>query len=51
MFGNELENLLETLFEDNNESETEDIMILNNSISPLSIFAACCIYSYAGYNG
>ena len=51
MFGNELEKLLETLFVDNNESELEDVIILNNSLSPLEAYSACCIYSYAGYNG
>ena len=49
MFGNELEKLLETLFEDDNESSPEDVTVLNIGIFPLHIFAACCVYSYAGY--
>ncbi len=50
MFGNELERLLETLFEDDNESTSEDVTVLNNGIFPLQIFTSCCVYSYAGYN-
>ena len=51
MFGNELENLLETLFEDENGSDTEEVTVLITPVSPLEIFSACCIYSYTGYNG
>ena len=49
MFGNELERLLETLFEDDNESTPEDITVLNGCIFPMQIFTSCCVYSYAGY--
>ncbi len=49
MFGNELERLLETLFEDDNESTPEDVTVLNSYILPFKILTACCVYSYTGY--
>ena len=50
MFENELERLLETLFEDENESTPEDVTVLNSCIFPLQIFTSCCVYSYGGYS-
>lgn len=42
--GNELEKLLGTLFEDNEEG----ITILNIGIPLPQIFTSCCTYSYGG---
>lgn len=49
MFVNELEELLETLFEHDDESTPEDITILNSYISPFRALRLCCTYSYASY--
>lgn len=50
MFGDKLEKLLKTMFEDNDES-TLDIEILSGGIPAPKIFCACCTYSYTGYDG
>ena len=50
MFGDKLEKLLKTMFEDNDDS-TLGIEILNDSIPAPKIFYACCTYSYTGYDG
>ena len=50
MFGDRLEKLLKTMFEDNDES-TLDIEILSGSILSPKLFSACCTYSYGGYDG
>jgi len=43
--GNELEKLLGTLFEDNEE----DITVLSIGIRLPQIFTSCCTYSYGGF--
>lgn len=50
MFGKELDVLLETLFEDDFDSDIEDVVVLCGSISP-RVFGNCCTYSYASYSG
>jgi len=49
MYGDNLEKLLETLFEDNDELDF-DFMVLKKQ-RPSRIFSACCTYSYTGYDG
>ena len=51
MFGTELEKLLETLFEDDDDSTSNDVTVLRDCISPFEILLACCTYNYAAYNG
>ncbi len=50
MFGNELKELLETLFDDYDESTSEDITVLKSYVSPFGMLTACCTYSYAAYS-
>ncbi len=49
MFGNDLEKLLESLFDDDG-STSEDITVLNMGIRLPEISSSCCTYNYAGYN-
>ncbi len=51
MFGNELKELLETLFDDYDESIPEDITVLKSYTSPFGMLTGCCRYSYGSYNG
>jgi len=51
MLGTELEKLLETLFEDDDNSTSNDITILRNRISPFEILLVCCTYNYGAYSG
>ena len=51
MLGNELKELLETLFDDDEESTSEDITVLKSYISPFEMLTGCCTYSYGSYNG
>ena len=44
--GIELEKLLETLFEHNEE----DITVLKIGIFPPNIFSSCCTYNYGGFS-
>ena len=50
MHGDDLEKLLEMLFEDNDEL-TPGFLVLNKRPRPSRIFTACCTYSYTGYDG
>jgi len=49
--GMKLEKLLKRLFEDDDESDLEDIVVLGRRIRPLEIRSECCTYSYATYGG
>ena len=50
MYGDNLEKLLETMFEGDDEL-TSDFIVLKKRPHPPRIFAACCTYSYTGYDG
>ncbi len=50
MFGDELERLLIALFEDDDESDSEDVVILRDCTWPLEMLCNCCTYSYAAYD-
>lgn len=43
-----LENLLDSLFADDDESTSEDVMILWGPV-PLELLGQCCTYSYLSY--
>jgi len=51
MLGIELEKLLETLFEDDDDSTSNDVTVLRDRISPFEVLLACCTYNYASYSG
>lgn len=48
MFVNTLDELLASLFE---EVGDDEIVVIDTAITLSGIFSACCIHSYAGYNG
>ncbi len=50
MFENELQELLKTLFADD-ESLPDGIAVLRGGAPPFGALTVCCTYSYAGYNG
>ncbi len=43
-----LDNLLESLFADDDELELEDIVVLGRPV-PFSLASTCCNYSYTSY--
>jgi hypothetical protein len=47
--GAKLERLLEKLFEDDEESGLEDIVVLKKPIRPLETHSDCCSYNYSAY--
>jgi len=51
MFENELNRLLENLFENDDESLPEDITILQGHTPLFSTLTLCCTYSYSSYSG
>ncbi len=51
MFENELKRLLETLFENDDESLPDDITIMRGHTPLFGALTTCCTYSYTGYNG
>jgi hypothetical protein len=50
MYRDNLERLLETMFEGDDEL-TFDFLVLKKRPRPPRIFTACCTYSYTGYDG
>ncbi len=51
MFGDELKRLLETLFENDDESTPEGITVLRRHTPLFGLLTGCCTYSYAAYDG
>ena len=50
MFESELKRLLETLFDNDDESLPNDITILRGNIPLFGTLTTCCTYSYTGYS-
>lgn len=48
--GKKLEKLLEKLFEDDDESTPEDVVVLRRPIPPIEPFG-CCSNNYSSYGG
>jgi len=47
--GIDLEKLLECLFEDNEDPDAEEIIVLKNRIFPPKTSSSCCSYNYTAY--